>query len=123
MTKQRELILNILQGSDRHLSADEVFFLAKLKMPGIAMATVYNNLNAMWEAGMITRMRVDGGAVCYDKETHPHDHMMCMGCGRIQNIRLPQLDSIIEEQLGEEIDGYDLTVSYLCPACKRQAKR
>ena len=28
MTKQRELILNILKQSDRHLTADEIFFLA-----------------------------------------------------------------------------------------------
>ena len=53
MTKQRELILSILKQSDRHLTADEIFFLAKLKMPSIAMATIYNNLNAMNELGLI----------------------------------------------------------------------
>ena len=55
MTRQRELIINILKQSDRHLTADEIFFLAKLKMPSIAMATIYNNLNAMNEAGLVKR--------------------------------------------------------------------
>ena len=45
MTKQRKLILDIINSSDRHLTAEEVFFIAKEQMPGIAMATVYNNLN------------------------------------------------------------------------------
>ncbi|MBE6590047.1 MAG: transcriptional repressor [Ruminococcaceae bacterium] len=62
MTKQRELIINILKQSDRHLTADEIFFLAKLKMPSIAMATIYNNLNAMNEAGLIKRLHIDGVA-------------------------------------------------------------
>ena len=46
MTKQRELIIQILKNNDRHLTADEIFFLAKLQMPSIAMATIYNNLTA-----------------------------------------------------------------------------
>ena len=53
MTKQRELILSILKQSDRHLTADEIFFLANLNMPSIAMATVYNNLNSMNDAGIV----------------------------------------------------------------------
>ena len=68
MTKQRELILSILKQSDRHLTADEIFFLAKLKMPSIAMATIYNNLNAMNELGMIKRLHIDGVADCFDKK-------------------------------------------------------
>ena len=81
MTRQRELIINILKQSDRHLTADEIFFLAKLKMPSIAMATIYNNLNAMNEAGLVKRLHIDGVADCFDKIVEPHDHLLC-GFGR-----------------------------------------
>ena len=122
MTKQRELIITILKQSDRHLTADEVFFLAKLKMPSIAMATIYNNLNAMNEAGLISRVHIDGGADCFDKITDPHDHLMCDACGRLQDIRIPTLPEVIETALGEPIVDYELTVHYICPECRRKRR-
>ena len=123
MTKQRELILNILKQSDRHLTADEIFFLAKLKMPSIAMATIYNNLNAMHEAGMINRLHIDGVADCFDKITEPHDHLLCDRCGKITDIHLPRLAEELERELATEIEDYELTVHYVCPECRRAPKR
>lgn len=123
MTKQRELILNILKQSDRHLTADEIFFLAKLKMPSIAMATIYNNLNAMNEAGMIKRLHIDGVADCFDKIMEPHDHLLCDQCGKITDVKLPALAADIERTLGTEIEDYELTVHYICPECRRAPKR
>lgn len=123
MTKQRELILTILKQSDRHLTADEIFFLAKLKMPSIAMATIYNNLNAMNELGMIKRLHIDGVADCFDKITEPHDHLLCDRCGKITDIRLPSLAESIERELETEIEDYELTVHYVCPECRRAPRR
>ena len=123
MTKQRELILSILKQSDRHLTADEIFFLAKLKMPSIAMATIYNNLNAMHEAGMINRLHIDGVADCFDKITEPHDHLLCDRCGKITDIHLPRLAEELERELATEIEDYELTVHYVCPECRRAPKR
>lgn len=122
MTKQRELILSILKQSDRHLTADEVFFLAKLKMPSIAMATVYNNLNAMNEIGVVARTHIDGSADCFEIITEPHDHLLCDSCGRISDIRLPTLPSVFETAIGTEIESYDLTVHYICPDCRRKRR-
>lgn len=122
MTKQRELILQILNQSDRHLTADEVFFLAKLRMPSIAMATIYNNLNAMNDAGIINRVHLDGGADCFEKNIDKHDHLLCDACGKLTNIRIPSLPEFLDSKLGAKIDSYDLTVHYTCPECQRKAK-
>lgn len=118
MTKQRELILNILNHSDRHLTADEIFFLAKLQMPSIAMATVYNNLNAMNEAGIINRLHIDGVADCFDKIVEKHDHLLCDGCGKITDVRIPSLTATLENALRTEIESYEMTVHYICPECR-----
>ena len=122
MTKQRELILSILKQADRHLTADEVFFLAKLKMPSIAMATIYNNLNAMHEADMVLRTHIDGSADCFELASEPHDHLLCDGCGRISDVRIPSLSQTLETALGEAIEHYDLTIHYLCPECRRKKR-
>ena len=123
MTKQRELIMNILKQSDRHLTADEIFFLAKLKMPSIAMATIYNNLNAMNEAGLINRLHIDGVADCFDKITEPHDHLLCDRCGKITDLHLPSLSDTLEAQIGSPIEDYELPVHYVCPACRNAPRR
>ncbi|MBR2722341.1 MAG: transcriptional repressor [Clostridia bacterium] len=120
MTKQRELILSILKQSDRHLTADEIFFLAKLKMPSIAMATIYNNLNALDEAGVIHRLHIDGVADCFDKLTEPHDHLLCTHCGRIRDVRLPSVRPAIEGDIGTPFSEYELVVHYTCPECARK---
>lgn len=123
MTRQRELIINILKQSDRHLTADEIFFLAKLKMPSIAMATIYNNLNAMNEAGLVKRLHIDGVADCFDKIVEPHDHLLCDKCGKITDIKLHSLTDTLEAEIGTQIDDYELTVHYVCPECKSGARR
>jgi Fe2+ or Zn2+ uptake regulation protein len=123
MTKQRELILSILKQSDRHLTADEIFFLAKLKMPSIAMATIYNNLNAMNELGIIKRLHIDGVADCFDKVMEPHDHLLCDRCGKITDIHLPALADTLENELSTEIEDYELTVHYICPECRSNSRR
>lgn len=123
MTKQRELIISILKQSDRHMTADEIFFLAKLKMPSIAMATIYNNLNAMHEAGMIKRLHIDGVADCFDKIMEPHDHLLCDKCGKITDVTLPTLADSLERELGREIEDYELTIHYVCDECRRAPRR
>lgn len=122
MTKQRELIIQILKSNDRHLTADEIFFLAKLQMPSIAMATIYNNLNAMNDAGLIRRLHIDGVADCFDKIMEPHDHLLCDKCGKITNITLPSLCDTLENAVGSEIESYELTVHYVCPECRQKRR-
>lgn len=46
MTKQRILILNIIKTTDGHLTAEEIFNIAKARMPNIALGTVYRNLGS-----------------------------------------------------------------------------
>ena len=120
MTKQRELILQILNQSDRHLTADEVFFLAKLKMPSIAMATIYNNLNAMNEAGIIARVHLDGGADCFERNTEKHDHLICDACGKLTNARIPSMAEHLNASLGFRMESYELMIHYICPDCSRK---
>ena len=122
MTAKRAAILQVLRESEGHLTADEIFFLAKLKMPSIAMATVYNNLNAMNDAGIVERTHIDGSADCFELVTEPHDHLLCDACGRISDIRIPTLSQTLETALGEKIEHYDLTVHYVCPDCRRKRR-
>ena len=71
MTRQRALIFEILQHSPKHLTADEIFAIAREKMPGIARGTVYRNLKLMEQAREIARLEMPDGPDRFDKTSNP----------------------------------------------------
>ena len=121
MTKQRELILSIVRGSDAHLSAEEIYLAAREQMPTIALATVYNNLKYLSEEGLIVRLTFADQPDRYDKMFVPHDHMICTTCGKIRDIRIEGIDAFLHDRAGEDIASYDLTLHYQCSKCRQAA--
>ena len=119
MTKQRALIYNIVTKMSGHLTADEIFILAKKEMPSIALATVYNNLNALYNSGQIGKVTVSSSADLYDRSPIPHGHVMCKKCNFVQDINIPDLTGIIENSLGEKIESYNLSIDYVCKNCQK----
>ena len=86
-----------------------------------ALGTVYKHLNGLAEGGLLLRITEPGSPDRYD-QTERHDHMICSRCGKIEDIRLPDMQSRIERALGQEILSYDLRIRYICPACREQDK-
>ena len=119
MTKQRTLIYQIMMKSTGHLTAEEIFALAKAEMPSIVRATVYNNLNALTEQGLIRRVKAFGQPDHYDRNLSAHDHLICEGCGKISDVTVGDLKKELSERAGIEITGYELNLHYLCPACRK----
>lgn len=121
MTKQRQAVLQVLRRTGGHLSAEEIFRLAKEELPTISRATVYNNLHAMEEEKSIRRITVDG-ADLYDKAYTPHPHLICETCGKVEDIPLPWLDENLAKTLGEVPASYEFKIHYICPACRGKTK-
>ena len=116
MTKQRKIIYEVVQASDAHMTAEEIFLQAKKKMPSLSVATVYRNLGLMVQDGEIRRIRV-GGADRYDRNAIPHDHMTCICCGRLVDAPLNGLKAMLENYTGQTIHSYELNMYYTCPDC------
>ena len=49
MGKYANEILNLINSSDNHMTAEQVFFELKKSQPKIVLASVYNNLNRLSE--------------------------------------------------------------------------
>lgn len=120
MTKQRQLIYDIIKQSPVHLTAEEIYKTAKTQQPSIAIATVYRNLKLMEQAGEVCKVRLYGKPDRYDKLTEPHQHLICSHCGRLEDIHLDGLDAFLSQQSPAPIDAYDLNIYYTCPACRAQ---
>lgn len=120
MTRQRALILEIIQNTPHHLTADEIFSQARQSMPRIARGTVYRNLKLMEQDGLLCRLEMPDGPDRFDKSTAPHGHLLCDGCGDLQDIPVIGLMREIEAAIGTEVRGYQLTIRYLCPRCRQK---
>src|SRR5881296_3016556 len=88
LTKQREVVLGVVRDSRTHLTANEVFSEAKLRLPSISFATVYNSLRFLKEAGHIAEIRFGNGASRFDRMTSRHDHAICTNCGKLVDIEM-----------------------------------
>ncbi len=120
MTKQRKLILDIINTSCIHPTVEQIFEMAKVQMPGIVMATVYNNINALTEAGQIRRITCRGAPDRYDNAYLPHEHLKCSQCGSVSDVFLESCNMLdeLKQKTGRNISGYELNMYYICDSCR-----
>ena len=117
MTKQRAVILEVIRAEKSHYTAEEIFELAKERLPGISRATVYNNLHALEREQVIRRITGEDASDRYDSSFIPHGHLFCIGCHRITDFYIPSFSEMLKERCGERVDSYELKVRYLCNEC------
>ena len=122
MTKYGKRIWEIVEASRSHLTAEQVFDELRGICPGVALATVYNNLNRLCDEGRIRRVSVEGMPDRYDR-TARHDHLVCRDCGRLADVDLGDLTQELERKAGFPILAYDLKLMYLCEACRKAREK
>ena len=120
MTKNAQLILDIIAHSSDHLTAEQIHMVLRESGHRMALATVYNNLAQLHSEGRARKVCVEGYPDRYDKMTR-HDHLVCRVCGKLADICFKDLTELLQSQTDEELLSYDLQVSYICPACRRAA--
>lgn len=122
LTKQREVVLQVIRNSENHLTANEVFDEAKSLLPTISFATVYNSLRYLKDSGFIAEIQFGNGASRFDKMTSRHDHAICTNCGKLVDMEL-QLPAKLVELAANfskfKLESIELTLRGLCPECSK----
>ena len=122
LTKQREVVLQVIREAEHHLTANEVFDEAKRRLPTISFATVYNSLRYLKEAGHIAEIQFGfSGANRFDAKTIRHDHAICNKCGKLIDIDLKMPEELVKlaAKLSKfKPESLELTLRGLCPECK-----
>lgn len=119
MTKYSKLILNLINSSSSHMTAEQIFFELKKTEPKIVLATVYNNLNSLYGSNLIRKISIEGAPDMYDK-TVRHDHLFCRQCGKISDFKFEDLTDNLKRQLNDNLLSYDLRVFYICNECRNK---
>lgn len=123
MTHQREIILDELNKSKTHPTADELYEKIKKKSPRISLATVYRNLEILSAAGLIRKLEISGRQKRFDWDVKQHNHVFCTQCQRVDNIPTPENtvpDIIAIQEKGYRITGCRIEFFGLCPQCQKQ---
>ena len=84
-TRQRELILEIINNSYNHPCAYDIYLECQKEIPNISLGTVYRNLNTLVESNNIQKIKSIDNIDRYDKKTI-HSHFICTVCSKIIDI-------------------------------------
>lgn len=125
-SKQRELILKILQENVVHPTADFIYEHLKEKLPTISLATVYRNLNQLAENGMIRKIEGLDGSVRFDHNLTSHYHFICTTCNKVYDIPYdiaPNLAGKVLSKTGLLVNNYDISFKGICPECHNKTTK
>jgi Fe2+ or Zn2+ uptake regulation protein len=121
LTRQRKAVLTVIQQTEKHLSAQDIYDRVREQLPQIAYGTVYNALAYLKEAGLIKEIYIDGGPALYDHRTDRHDHLWCHECGRVLDYTLPDMEKLIQgvaDQSDFKVDKAYVVFEGVCPNCQ-----
>ncbi len=125
-SRQKEEILKLMRsGSLDHPKAAAVFVAMKEILPDIGIATVYRNLNALVDAGMIRRIGVAGDADRFDHRLDEHNHAICESCGAVFDFEggAASVAGELYKNFGFRTVSQSLSVRGVCRACAESESR
>jgi Fur family iron response transcriptional regulator len=86
-TRQRIALARLLfEGSDRHVTAEQLRTEAQDAAIRVSLATVYNTLHQFTAAGLLREVVVEPGRSYFDTNVDDHHHFFCETTGLLQDI-------------------------------------
>ncbi|MCL1925818.1 MAG: transcriptional repressor [Syntrophorhabdaceae bacterium] len=120
-TRQRGVILGILQETREHPTAEKIYQNARQIIPNISLGTVYRNLNFLQNQGLVREIHsCYGSSTRFDGILAPHAHFHCVRCGILFDIALPQgfeQFQLNQMDMASTITSIDLNIMGECAKC------
>ena len=118
-TLPRLKILELFQrGTQRHMTAEDVYRQLVLQNVDIGLATVYRVLMQFEQAGILTRSHFESERAVYElNEGEHHDHLVCLDCGRVEEFHDPEIEALqvkVAKRQGFEIADHALSLYAHC---------
>ncbi|MGF1655714.1 MAG: Fur family transcriptional regulator [Verrucomicrobiales bacterium] len=121
VTRQREFVYDVLMSKRDHPTATEVFVRVKKKLSNISLATVYNCLETLVQAGVARRVNLENGAARYCPNKGAHGHFHCVHCGKVEDVPLTNpelLEQVWQLPEGSVLLDHEITLRGVCPDCQ-----
>ncbi len=113
-TRQREHVLAVLLAQRDHPTADEVYARAKLDLPTISLATVYNCLETLVNCNLVKRLNYEREPSRFCPNDGDHAHFMDERNGRVYDISVPEsLNESLKEILPAGFEAKKVKLSFI----------
>jgi Fur family ferric uptake transcriptional regulator len=125
LTPQRAMILSVIEESDHHISAEEIYAQVAARYPQVNISTVYRTLELLKRLGLVYEMNLGGGRISYHAESKGHHHhLVCQSCGAVTDIDEATLSSLRSTLLREyhfSAELRHLAIFGLCEKCRNKS--
>ena len=125
LTRQRRVLLDLIDTSGKHLDADTLYQMAKLKDAKLNRVTVYRTLKMLKESGLVDELDLahfEGAKHYYEARLkREHAHIICLRCGRVEEFFGEQPHAVkgqVESQFGFEIVFSRTEIGGYCSHCQ-----
>ena len=123
-SQKRAAILNTLQKTDVHPTAEWVYEALQPQYPNLSLGTVYRNLKRFCEEGKAASVGVINGQEHFDGTVTPHAHFICTKCGTVTDIprdyfAREELEKL-SESTGFQVESASVIFRGVCSHCREE---
>jgi len=127
LTRQRRLVLQVMESAPRHMDASEILEQAQKIDPGITRVTVYRTIDLLKRQGLIDELdllHLRGHRHYYESHgPRDHIHVACIRCGKVREFESELYEDLkrqIARDCGVEITVARTEVGGVCESCRRK---
>ncbi len=130
MTKPREVVLSILSSRKEHLTADDIYNIAKKIYPTIGFASVYRSLRLFEREGIVEAVFVNGKKKRFQLKKRREKikiHLICTNCGKIKDFSgrnkevkgfVDEIKKVLAEKYSFKLSTLEMQIFGECDKCK-----
>lgn len=131
VTVPREAVIELLNWSKKHPSADDIYFTVHRTYPTIGLTTVYRTLELLEQMGIIRKLVFGDGRSRYEISDGPrwryHQHLFCTKCGRVTDYMdfateedklLKKIAAVLSKKYKFKIKAHQLHFYGVCKKCR-----
>src|SRR3954463_9708472 len=125
LTRQRQILLELIDKTGEHLDAERLYVMAKEKDPKLNRVTVYRTLKMLKAGGLVDEldlMHIGGDQHYYETRMKAeHAHVICLRCGKVEEFfgePLQKLRRQVESHFGFQVVLARTEVGGYCAHCQ-----
>ena len=122
VTPQRIAMLNEIEAAG-HIDVDALYEILRMSFPNISFATVYKNVNQMYELNILEVIKVPNHKQQYEIAKEPHIHLACDTCGSVMDMDqcIDELMFSAESESGYRLNHSSVVLNGICPSCQAKS--
>jgi Fur family ferric uptake transcriptional regulator len=133
MTVTRQSIINVLNNTKEHLSAEDIYMKVHAVYPAIGLTSVYRTLEMLVEIAMVSKFDFGEGRARYElagdnQEKDHHHHLVCTECKKVINYKdfldeevklIKKIEKSLSKKHDFNIKTHLLQFYGLCDKCRK----